>query len=332
MSFTFRPAETGQAPIFVMISGGTGTGKSWSAFRLARGMVGPDGRIFALDTEAGRLSTLAKFHRFDMLRMEPPFRWSRIAAYAEEAEVQGADALVIDSASMGHVGPGGHRGWVEEEVDRMLAKKKRFEKDLDVEDEGEREKVRWSARRAPSLDRQEALYSFLQRRIPIIFACRARELTEKQGNTIKQIGWQPVIHAELPYEMTASFLLDATKGQGIVSHAPPCKIDADHRQIFAEGTQVDEAMGAAFMEVMRGPREPPAFQALRLDGKAVPFRDFAGWRTWWDRAVKEAPADALRKLRQANGALMGEYAGEHGDQVMAVQAAIAAKLGETADA
>ncbi|MFC0384372.1 hypothetical protein [Muricoccus vinaceus] len=332
MTVSFRPAQTGQAPIFVMISGGTGTGKSFSAFRLARGMVGPNGRIFALDTEAGRLSTLAKFHRFDMLRMEPPFRWSRIADFAEEAEVQGADALVIDSASMGHVGPGGHRAWVEEEVDRMLAKKKRFQADLDVEDEGEREKVRWSARRAPSLDRQEALYSFLQRRIPIIFACRARELTEKQGAAIKSVGWQPVIHAELPYEMTTSFLLDAAKGQGIISHGQPCKIDADHRAIFGEGAQVDEAMGAAFMEVMRGTGAAPAFQALRSDGMAVPFRDFAGWRTWWDRAVREAPPDALRKLREANGPLMGEYAGEHSDEVMALQKAIASKLGEAADA
>lgn len=327
MSHRFRPAVAGQAPIFVMISGGTGTGKSWSALRLARGMVGPAGKIAALDTEGGRLSSLANHHNFDMQIMAAPFRPSRFAEEAENAEVDGYDALVIDSASMLHVGPGGYRDWHQQEVTRVLERKKRFEAALDVEDESEREKVSWSARRVPSLDRQDMLYRMLQRRIPIIYACRARELTEKVGPKIVPIGWQPVIHDEMPYEMTVAITLTPDAGKGVVTRQKPWKIDNDHLEIFREGAVIDEAMGAAFMATMRRQAaEAPAFTAIRSDGKVIGFRDISGWQQWWDRAIASAPEEALTALRETNGALMGEYAEAHGDAVMAVQKAITARL------
>ena len=41
MAFQFRPPVNIQPPIFVMVAGGTNTGKSWSSLLIARGMVGP---------------------------------------------------------------------------------------------------------------------------------------------------------------------------------------------------------------------------------------------------------------------------------------------------
>ena len=78
MSIEFRPALIGQGPIITMIAGGTNTGKSWSSLLLARGMVGPQGKIAAVDTEGGRLSSLARYHKFDMAIMEPPFSFHRL--------------------------------------------------------------------------------------------------------------------------------------------------------------------------------------------------------------------------------------------------------------
>ena len=40
MTFTFRPAKRENAPVLIGLAGGTGSGKTYSALRLARG---PDG-------------------------------------------------------------------------------------------------------------------------------------------------------------------------------------------------------------------------------------------------------------------------------------------------
>lgn len=63
-SYTFRKASdvNEPTPLLVGIAGGTGSGKTFSAFRLARGIVGPQGRIAMLDTEKRRpdLETIQK--------------------------------------------------------------------------------------------------------------------------------------------------------------------------------------------------------------------------------------------------------------------------------
>ena len=52
MTFTFAPAETftERAGLFVSLTGGTNSGKTFSALRLARGIAGPTGKIAVLDT------------------------------------------------------------------------------------------------------------------------------------------------------------------------------------------------------------------------------------------------------------------------------------------
>ena len=67
MTFTFAPAETftERAGLFVSLTGGTNSGKTFSALRLARGIAGPNGKIAVLDTEGGRTLHLKDEFRFD---------------------------------------------------------------------------------------------------------------------------------------------------------------------------------------------------------------------------------------------------------------------------
>jgi len=315
--FSFRPAMTGLAPIFVMLAGGTNTGKSWSSLLLARGLVGPTGRIAAIDTEGGRLSSLARHHRFDMRVMQPPFHPLRFADAAEDAEADGYDCLVIDSFSMMHVGPGGYHAMHEAEMDRLA-------KGI----EANREKMSWPAWRHPVRARQDMLYSLLQRRIPIIFACRATERTKKEGVAVVKDGWHPVCHASFPFEVTVSFTLTPEAGKGVIRHQTPFKLERDHEAIFKDGDVLTEAHGAALGEVMRRQDTLAAFEVIRSDGKRLAFDSIEGWAAWWDRPLRAAQPDALRALREGNGALMGAYAGDHAAAVLAVQHKIAVALGE----
>lgn len=319
MSFSFRPPVAGQSPIFVMIAGGTNTGKSFSSLLLARGMVGPKGKIAALDTEGGRLTNLRRHHEFDMDIMQPPFMPTRIAEAAEVAESEGYGALVVDSTSMIHVGPGGYRDWHRQEVERMCKG-----------DESKAIAMDYPARKKPSLDRQAMLYRLLQRRIPIIFSCRAREMTEKKGNEIKKIGWQPVIHPEFIYDMTVGLTLTPEDGKGVIRHRAPFKIEKDLEAVFRDGDVITAQHGAAVMDIMRSGAAPEyQFHVVRSDGKRLGFPSIQGWATWWERPISDAPANVLSELRAANGASMGEYAREYPDIIDDIQARLAAAIDGT---
>jgi hypothetical protein len=318
MGFQFRPPTGGQSPIFIMIAGGTNTGKSWSSLLVARGIVGPKGRIAALDTESGRLTNLRRHHQFDMDIMEPPFTPSRFAEAAEVAEAEGYGALLIDSTSMLHVGPGGYRDWHQREVVR-LAKG----------DESKFAQFDWPARKRPSMDRQNMLYRMLQRRIPIIFSCRARELTEKKGTDVVAIGWQPVIHKEFIFDMTVGLTLLPEDGKGVIRHKPPFKIERDLAEVFRDGEVITEHHGQAIMDIMRSDAGTAGrqFHVIRSDGKRLNFPSIQGWAAWWDRPIADAPPDILKALRQENGSLMAEYGSDYPDVIGDIQDRLNAAMG-----
>jgi len=73
--FNFRPAAsfTDRHGCFVALVGGTNSGKTVSALRLAMGLAGND-KVAVLDTEGGRTLHLKKQIAFDANVMDPPFR------------------------------------------------------------------------------------------------------------------------------------------------------------------------------------------------------------------------------------------------------------------
>ena len=58
MAFTFRPAVRENVPLLVGLSGGTGSGKTYTAMRLAHGIAG-DTPFAVIDTEASRATHYA---------------------------------------------------------------------------------------------------------------------------------------------------------------------------------------------------------------------------------------------------------------------------------
>ena len=75
MTFSFRPAKsfTDRHGLFVSLTGGTNSGKTFSALRLARGIAGHNGKVAVLDTEGGRTLHLKDDFDFDASLMDPPF-------------------------------------------------------------------------------------------------------------------------------------------------------------------------------------------------------------------------------------------------------------------
>lgn len=220
MSFEFRPAKRENVPLLIGLAGGTGSGKTYSAMLLAKGLAA--GKRFAvIDTENGRARHYADEFEFDSADLRAPFRPERYAEAIESADKAGYPVIVVDSMSHEHAGDGGLLDWHEEEFKRM----------------GSREAVKFTAWIAPKLAHKAMVTRLLQVNAHVVLCFRAEEKIEigkdSAGKTVvrpKQSlvgldGWLPVSEKTLPYELTASFLLTAD-APGVPK---PIKLQAQHR-------------------------------------------------------------------------------------------------------
>lgn len=105
-----RKATTAGSRAFICLYSESGGGKTLSALRMARGMVGPTGHIVLVDTENRRGEIYADdptIGGYDVLPLGEPFSPKAYEDAIKEAEEAGADAIIIDSGSHEWEGPGG---------------------------------------------------------------------------------------------------------------------------------------------------------------------------------------------------------------------------------
>ena len=102
----FAKAERKTAKLRAALCGTSGSGKTYSALLLARGLAGIDGKIAVIDTERGSASLYSDVTDFDVAELAPPFNPRRYRELIAEA-ARGYDVLVIDSLSHAWTGDGG---------------------------------------------------------------------------------------------------------------------------------------------------------------------------------------------------------------------------------
>lgn len=100
----FQKAERRRAKARILIEGPSGSGKSYSALRLAKGF---GGKIAAIDTEHGSLSMYCDVTDFEVMEMQAPFSPKRYVEAIKEAEDGGYNVLIIDSITHEWTGEGG---------------------------------------------------------------------------------------------------------------------------------------------------------------------------------------------------------------------------------
>ena len=246
-TFTFQPAKRQGVGLFVGVAGGTGSGKTFSALRLARGIAGPNGKIAAIDTEARRMSHYADRFKFDVADLAPPFRPLRFAEAAEAAEKAGYAVLVIDSMTHEWAGEGGVLDWHDE-----------------LKGDDERQNMRaWIK---PKTEHKAMIGSFLQRRIPIVFAFRAEEkIKVGPGGKPEPQGWMPIGDPRFMFELTTMLTL-SNEAPGLVSYKLPRKIQEQHLAMFPDGKPISEQAGEQLAAWARGdePVDPAVEIADRL--------------------------------------------------------------------
>ncbi len=249
MTFAFRPALRENVGLLIGLAGGTGSGKTYTAMRLASGIAG-DKRFAVIDTEAGRAKHYADQFKFDHGDLHAPFRPDAYSEAIKAADAAGYPVIVVDSMSHEHAGEGGLLDWHEEEFQRM----------------GARDTVKMAAWIKPKSAHKKMVQRLLQVRAHLILCFRAEEKVEMKRNsegkmeiTKKQTatgldGWVPICEKNLPYELTASFLLLATN-PGVPL---PIKLQQQHRSLFPLDKPITEESGRLIAEWAKGTAAPQA--------------------------------------------------------------------------
>ena len=125
----FVPAVRTGVSCIIGVAGASGSGKTLSALKLARGLAaGDDSKIAVIDTEGGRAKHYApspgeapgpETFAFAHADMHAPFSPERYQALIDQADAAGFAVIVIDSFSHEWEGEGGLHDQHESELDKL---------------------------------------------------------------------------------------------------------------------------------------------------------------------------------------------------------------------
>jgi len=237
MTVVFNRAQRRDLPLLLGVAGGTGSGKTYSAMRLAQGLqalVDPAKPFAVIDTENGRALHYADDFLFDHAELKAPFRPSSYAEAIETAD-KAYDVILVDSMSHEWAGDGGMLDWQEELM-------------------GGKESKKLTAWIKPKGEHRKMVTRLLQVSAHVILCFRAEpkvDVKTKEGGGIEIVpketltgldGWIPISEKNLPFELTASFLLMADR-PGVPK---TIKLEERHREFVALDRPLDETVGAEF--------------------------------------------------------------------------------------
>ena len=219
----FTRAKRENVGLLIGLAGGSGSGKTFSALRLATGMSG--GKPFALiDTENRRGLHYADQFSFDHGDLQPKFSPQAYGDAIEAADKAGYPVIVVDSMTHEWAGDGGVLDMQEEEFKNL----------------GSRDTTKLLSWAKPKGEHKWLVQRLLRTRAHLILCFRAEEKIEMskdgQGKTVVEKkktltgldGWCPICEKNLPFELTISFLLWA----GAPGVPIPIKLQEQHRSLF----------------------------------------------------------------------------------------------------
>jgi hypothetical protein len=188
MNNPFQKASRSQVYLKDAITGPTGSGKTFSALRLAFGLVDGTGkRVAFLDTENDSASLYSDKFDFDVMAIAPPFAPESFRDGINAAVAAGYGAVIIDSAS--HFWKG------------ILA----FKDQLDSHGKGN-SYTNWKQADGKF---DPVIEAVLQSKIHVIFCMRSKMdylQTEENGKkVIKKMGLAPIMRDGLEYEFSTVF-------------------------------------------------------------------------------------------------------------------------------
>lgn len=239
MTFAYEQAVRRAVRPLIALAGPSGSGKTLSALLMARGFVGPEGKIVVLDTENRRSEMYADnadVGGFFIAPMYPPFTSMSFQEAIDKAETAGADAIVIDSMSHEWNGIG---GCIEQAEALQLQTKK----------EGPFVWIK------PKRAHLRMMNRIGQTQIPIFFCLRTKPqlITERGPNGKQTFTKGPEIaeqEGRFIYEMTLAALLEHDTHKAFYSQLKSLPLPLEG--ILKDGEKINVETGAAIRRWVAG--------------------------------------------------------------------------------
>jgi ABC-type oligopeptide transport system ATPase subunit len=254
-NFTDKVAVRESVPVMVGLVGASGSGKTFSAYRLATGIQRvTGGDIWIVDTEARRGLHYADMFKFRHVEFLAPFSPLDYLAAIEHCVKNGAKTVIIDSMSHEHEGPGGVLEEHDAEVERLSKQWKCSAETAQIPAWGN-----------PKKKRRALLNAMLQMPVNFILCFRAKDKIKmpKKGSPdreVKTLGFMPIAGEEFIYEMTLNCLL-MPGSKGVPSWHPEemgekaiIKLPEQFKGIFEKSEPLSEDIGQKLAEWAAGPK------------------------------------------------------------------------------
>lgn len=277
MSLTIKPAtRQGVKPLIGLYSE-SGCGKTYSALLLARGFVGPAGKIVLADSESGRGSLYADVlpGGYNVLEITAPFSPAKHIEVIKAIEQSGAAIGILDSGS---------HEW--ENLGGVL--------DMAAEREAQSGKPGLHCWKIPKMEHAKFMLALLQSSIPWIICLRAKYKSRQQKNAhgkteiVKDDHTTPIQAEDFIFEMTchAEILHDHS------IHLTKCSHPA-LRSCFPEKGPITIAHGEALAKWCANPGTGAS------DSAPVPHAKTGGSPNPAASPQKEATADQRQRMFSA---------------------------------
>ena len=188
----FRKAEKRKAKLRLAITGPAGSGKTYGALLIAKGL---GGKIVLLDTENGSGDLYSGVCDYDVGEIQAPYEVDKYINGIHQAEQLGYDIIIIDSLSHAWAGQGG----LLEQQDKIA--------------ENSRSGNRWTSWRQITPQHNKLIETILNSSCHIIATMRSKteyiQVANEQGKTeIKKVGLAPVQREGMDYEFGIVFDLN----------------------------------------------------------------------------------------------------------------------------
>lgn len=195
----FTKAVRRRSKMRIALAGPSGSGKSYSALLLAKGL---GGSIAAIDTEHGSLPLYSHLVDFDTFSLTAPYSADRYIKAIKTAEAAGYDNLIIDSFSHAWSGAGGI---------------------LDMHSMEElKQKNGFRAWREVTPKHNELVDTILGAKMNVIVTLRSKQdwVNEKDSDgkwNIKKVGLAPIQREGVEYEFTLVYDVDHSTHKAVAS-------------------------------------------------------------------------------------------------------------------
>ena len=304
--FVFTDARRESVPLLLGLMGASGSGKTFSALRLATGIQTiTGGDIYGIDTEARRMLHYADRFKFKHLEFKAPFGPDRYQAAIEHAVASGAKIIIVDSMSHEHDGPGGVLEVHAAELERL----------------GGQESKKFLAWQKPKAMRRQMINRILQLNASLICCFRAKDKIKIAGGKPIPQGFMPIAGEEFVFEMTANCLL-MPHADGVptwrsdeVGERMMMKLPEQFKGIFAEQRPLSEEIGAELAQWAQG-RQPAAedvgseaaLEAARSAARNGRDALNVHWKTL-DKATRRLVNPIMDELKELAGKALPAEAG-----------------------